>query len=340
MRQIAGHENAGRRGRESLGIDLRPPRARLFDVASALGEKTHVGGLADGQQHGVSRYGEPLAVVKHRGEAALLVPDAQATAEQYPGDAAVLAHDLQRPPPVQALHPLFLAFDDLDRVGGHLLQGFQGDETHPPGPRQPFGGAGGVVGGLADDGARDIVGDVTATDDDHLGPYLTRLAQRGGAQQIDPAEDPGAVLAGQPQGAGALCPHRQDDRGEIAPELGEGNVPANRDAAADLHPQRLDDGDLKAPRGNGAHVAARVGVHRAPLLAGDELPVVFVPGHRDAQPDAGLGGHRFLPPTAALCHGSVPCNCASVTVRKNSRYASRASRQRSWRGHGSSSEHG
>ena len=78
--------------------------------------------------------------------------------------AGRVALDLDWTPAVAPLDALLVAFEDLDRVGRHLLERLEGHEAHAPRAGQTRRGARGVVGRLAQHRARDVVRDVAAAD--------------------------------------------------------------------------------------------------------------------------------------------------------------------------------
>ena len=105
VRQVAGDEDAGRRGRQRLRIDLRPAGPELLDVGRRRRRGTTRSGVwPGGDQHRVARDRRRARASSKTGlKRRLLVVDAQAAAEHDAGDrAAVVAQDLDRPPAVAA----------------------------------------------------------------------------------------------------------------------------------------------------------------------------------------------------------------------------------------------
>ena len=131
----------------------------------------------------------------------------------------------------------FLAFDDLDFVGGHLLTRFQAgkmDLAHRFLPQRDsrnvgFGLAGDqafrIVIGIANGGAGDVESDVAAADHHHAASDRQPLTERHGAQKIDAAVDALGVGPGQLQHARPLGAYRDDDGLEVAAEVARTRYP-------------------------------------------------------------------------------------------------------------------
>src|SRR5690606_24852838 len=121
-------------------------------------------------------------------ETTLLVVHPEAAAELDPGHTpGLVAPDLDRPPAVPALDALLVALDDLDRVGGHLLERLERHEVHAAAADETGRRARGVESRLPDDGACDVVGDVAAADHDGLVAEVERLVERDRTQQVHAA---------------------------------------------------------------------------------------------------------------------------------------------------------
>jgi hypothetical protein len=134
-----------------------------------------------------------------------------------------------------------IAFEDLQRVGGHLFERLECNQVYAFGPRDARGSARGIDGDLPKYRARHVVRDVPAADDDDAATQVHRLAERNRAQQIDTAVHARATFAGQAEPARALRADGDDDRGEVATKLGKRNVLSHGHAAADFNAQRSDD---------------------------------------------------------------------------------------------------
>jgi len=245
MREVAGDEDARGGGGEGSRIDLGPAGAELFHILAAVFEEAESGGLADGEHHGVAGDDLLLVLVVEGRELAALVVDAQAAAEAHAGDGAGgVTFDGKRTPAIEAVNAFLIAFDDFDGVGGHLFEAFQRDEADARGAGEAGGGTGGVVGDLAEDAASDVVGDVAAADHHNLASYGHGLVERDGAQQVDAAKDAGSLLAGQAKTTRRFGADREDDCGEVAAKLREGDVAADSDTTADLDAESADNVDF------------------------------------------------------------------------------------------------
>src|SRR5262249_3631264 len=151
---------------------------------------------------------------------------------------------------------LFLAFDDLHLVGGHLLARFQTrqvDFAHGGlaqrhardiGFRLAGDQAFGVVIGIANSRTRDIEGNVSAADDYHAASDEQPLSERHGAQEIDAAINTLCVRTRQLQHAPPLGAYRDDDGLEAPAEFFKVNVASYLYAAAELDAQPPDQFDL------------------------------------------------------------------------------------------------
>lgn len=128
------------------------------------------------------------------------VVDAPALPERdTPHGTTAVALYFDRPPAVDTPDTLFIAFDDFQRVGRHLVERFQRDQLHARRAGEPRDGPRRIVRNLAQYGPCNIIGDIAATDYDHPASNVERRAEGHRAQQIDAAIHPGATLPRQPQ---------------------------------------------------------------------------------------------------------------------------------------------
>ena len=187
----------------------------------------------------------------------------EAHASRVPLPAGFAEQDLHRPPAVVTADALFRALDDLHGVGGHLFQGLEADEVDLVHAPQPCRRSRDVVLLLAQHRAGHVVRHVAAADHDDPGSELDGLAEGHVAQEVDAAEDADGVRARDRQGARALRADGDDHGRVVAAQLVERDVLPHLRVAADLHAERLDDGDLGANQIGRQTVAGHAGVEHA-----------------------------------------------------------------------------
>src|SRR5262249_31290134 len=255
VRQVTGNEHAGRRRGQGLRVDLEDAGGSQGDTVGFRVQERQIRCLPDRQDHRVGRDDRPLGVVVDRVEAVLLVEDTQDATELDAGYlAGLVAKDLHWPEAVVPDQSLLVALADLDVIGRHFLPALQTAEVDLAHAGRAGSGAGRVEVGLPQDGAGDVVGDVTAADDDDAPAERRRPAQGYVTQEIDAAEYVRPIDPGNLQAARALGPHGDDHGGVIATQLLEGDLLADGRVAANLNAQRLDEANLGADKGAGQTV--------------------------------------------------------------------------------------
>ena len=211
-------------------------RPRLISNFASIGRNVEVGRLRDGRDDRLGRDDELGTLDRDRRPAARGVGLAEAVADELDaGDLAVLADDLDRAG--EELHPdaLALRLAQLLLVDDELGAGAAVDDRD-------------ALGAVAEARARAVHRGVAAADDDHVRPHLERLPEVGLLHEVDAVVDAlelGArdVERDRVHGAG-----RDGDRIEVALELVEGDVHADRRVEDEPDAEPLDEPDVHLDR--------------------------------------------------------------------------------------------
>ena len=196
------------------GVDLDPA---AVDLELGLDrQERQVGRLRHGRDDGLGRDDELGALDRDRRAPAGRVGLAEAVADELDaGDLALLAEDLDRAG--QELHPdaFALGLAQLLLVDDELGAGPPVDDRD-------------VLGAVAEARPRAVHRGVAAADDDDVLADLERLAEVGLLHEVDAVVDALEVRAGDVERDRVHRARRDGDRVEVALELVEGDVDADR----------------------------------------------------------------------------------------------------------------
>ena len=238
-RRRAGHEVAAGEDAADVrgvgrGVDLDPA---AVDLELRLDrQERQVGRLRDGRDDRLGRDDELGALDRDRRAAAGRVGLAEAVADEPDaGDLAVLADDLDRAG--EELHPdaLALGLAQLLLVDDELGAGAPVDDRD-------------ALGAVAEARPRAVHRGVAAADDDDVGPDLERLAEVGLLHEVDAVVDALELGARDVERDRVHRAGRDRDRVEVALELVERDVHADRRVEDEPDAEPLDEPDVHLDR--------------------------------------------------------------------------------------------
>ena len=145
--------------------------------------------MADGPNDGVRLDGLPVTFVEFRREFSVAVEDPQNTFERHaPYLALLVANDLYGTHAVMTNDTLFVAFDDFQIVGRHLVKALEATQVDAADTRVPQGRTRHVHSRLANNRTSHVVGHVATADNDHVTSQIRPAVQCNVTQQLDAAQ--------------------------------------------------------------------------------------------------------------------------------------------------------